>query len=472
MKSDDRIGRKLAEASAVPPAVRARMARDPAGIAPGAVSALQRFYTALRAQGRDFDCPPRACYDAAAQSEATLGTLLRALDRYAPELNLAEGRAARSAWYKRRGRQAKRELGRDPKPRSAAARPCQPARPPAVWPVAWHPAFARLHAESPRETTARRHVASLNRCAEELARRGIAPVLDRFRTLLLGVAFSEQDLSPRTVRNYLGAFVRLAQCLDVDEETLAGMRDAQAVWKARGARATKRRELVLEEFAEAGGSWRGSIDTAMELLRSCEDETGSWRADAELRRLQAAVSLLALNTCARTGDIASWRLGRHLRRRADGRWRLRYLSGKNRKKMLFSRLWPETDAALDAVLLGGRPARMLGTRYQMLDGLSWMRHGEEEVPAKYPSTLVKSLLSVSAHPLRTLAADVLRQLDPGESPRKAAVWLGHHDPRSQEEYTVAAQGRAASIAWSEARARHRSGCAVSRQGPVPVKGAP
>ncbi|MCB1314259.1 MAG: hypothetical protein KDK29_21210, partial [Sedimentitalea sp.] len=81
------------------------------------------------------DCPPRACYDQAAQSEPTLGTLLRSLERFAPEVNLAEGRLARKAWYRHRKGGAASV--------AAAVVPAGPPGPPAGWPPAWHPAHAR-----------------------------------------------------------------------------------------------------------------------------------------------------------------------------------------------------------------------------------------------------------------------------------------------------------------------------------------
>ncbi|WP_281969208.1 hypothetical protein [Roseovarius nanhaiticus] len=447
MSKPEKITAKLRAARAIPPAVRAAMAQTPGHIQPGAIDVMDRFYTTLRKHRQDHDCPPRTCFDQAAKSEPTLGTLLRALERFAPDLNLAEGRAARKAWYKRR-------KGASSKSATAANSAAQ-AEPSAQWPTAWHPAHTRLFAESPKVSTARRHVSSLNRCAQELTKLGLTPIPDRFRALILGEAFSAQGLSPRTVRNYLGAFVRLAQCLDADQGTLDGLTNIFEIWGARAARAPKHKDLKLDTFAENGGSWHGLLDTALDLCTGMDTARGSWRASDERARLQACVLLVALNTNARTGDIAAWRLGKELKRREDGSWSLRYLSIKTGKSVKFSRLWPETHAALDALLLTGRPDRMLTQRYGVLHGRSWMRHTYDPVPSKYPSELIKEIATISAHPLRTLSADVLRRMDTGESPRKIATWLGHHDPRSQEEYGVAATGRAQSDAWADERARIR-----------------
>jgi len=448
MPSSEHVLKKLRAARTIPPAVRAAMARVPADIEPGAIDVLERFYAALRARRRDHDCPPRACFDAAAASESTLATLLRALERYAPEMPLAEGRVARKAWYKRRKGAAR--------PRSRKTVSLAEAGPPKDWPALWHAAHARLVAESPRPSTAKRHIDSLNRCAQELAKLGLTPSPDRFRALLLGETFSAQGLSPRTVRNYLGSFLRLAQCLDADRQTRDGLADIFAVWQARAARAPKRKDLRLDAFAEEGGSWQGLLGQALDLCATHETGRTSWRAAEERSRLQAAVLLIALNTSARTGDIAAWRIGHELKRRDDGSWSLRYRSIKSGKPVKFGKLWPETHAALDAVLLAGRPERMLAERYATLEECSWMRHTRKPVPARYPSQLIKEIATLSAHPLRTLAADVLRRIDPGESPRKIATWLGHHDPRSQREYNLAGEGRAMSDAWSVEREAIRS----------------
>lgn len=449
MPRPEYIKSQLRVACAIPPTVRAAMSRTPESIEPGAITVMNRFYEVLRRHRQEHDCPPRACFDQAAKSEPTLGTLLRALERFAPDLNLAEGRVARKAWYRRRKRA--------PAKPAATANSATRAGPPAQWPLAWHPAHVRLFAESSKESTAKRHVSSLNRCAEELARLGLTPIPDRFRALVLGETFSAQGLSPRTVRNYLGAFVRLAQCLDADQGTLDGLSNILEIWVARAARAPKHKDLKLDTFAEGGGSWHGLLDEALDLCADIDAAGGSWRASDERARLQACVLLIALNTNARTGDIAAWRLGEELKRREDGSWSLRYLSIKKGYRVKFSRLWPETHAALDTLLLAGRPSRMLAQRYDKLQGCSWMRHTRKPVPAKYPSALIKEIATVSAHPLRTLAADVLRRIDPGKSPRKIATWLGHHDPRSQEDYTVAALGRAQSDTWGKDRAAIRKG---------------
>lgn len=448
MPRPENVVKKLRAARMIPPPVRAAMSRVPAEVEPGAIAVLERFYKALRAHRRDYDCPPRVCFDAAAASESTLAALLRMLEYFVPEMSLAEGRVARKAWYKRRKGTAR---SHSRKPVSLAE-----AGPPCYWPELWHPAYARLVAESPRESTAKRHIDSLNRCAQELAKLCLTPSPDRFRALLLGETFSAQGLSPRTVRNYLGSFLRLAQCLGADRETRDGLADIFAVWRARAARAPKRKDLRLDSFAEEGGSWHGLLREAMDLCAVHETGHTSWRAAEERSRLQSAVLLIGLNTNARTSDIAAWRIGNELKRREDGTWSLRYRSIKSGKSVKFGKLWPETHAALDTVLLAGRPERMLAERYAALDDCTWMRHTRKPVPAKYPSQLIKEITTLSSHPLRTLAADVLRRIDPGESPRKIAAWLGHHDLRSQEEYTHVGEGCAMSDGWAVEREAIRS----------------
>ena len=442
MAHPDRLRARLKTAKAIPGRIRTEMMANPGEVRPGAVDAVQRFFTELRTRRAPFDCPPRACFDAAARSEPTLATLLRTLERFAPEMCLAEGRAARQAWYRRRGG------ARHAAPQSPTG---GPAGPPAAWPPAWRPAHAALVASGCKPSTAKRYVDSLNRCAAELAALGIAPEVDRFRALLLGETYARQGLSPRTVRNYLGAFLRLAQLLEVAPSTLEGIENAWEAWRARAASAPKQRSLKIESWHEDGHSLEGAIATTTRLLAEIGDQTGSWRAEAERRRLAATTLIVALNTVPRTGDMARWRLDEELRREPDGLWSLAYIAQKTGNLISFSRLWPETSEALDLLLLGGRPARLLESRYADLKGRNWMRQTRDSVPARYPSQLIAELTGLSSHPLRTLAADILRLIDPQCGGDRAGALLGHRDVRSIEDYRALAEGRAAAATWAAYR---------------------
>jgi hypothetical protein len=74
---------------------------------------------------------------------------------------------------------------------------------------------------------------------------------------------------------------------------------------------------------------------------------------------------------------------------------------------------------------------------------------------KYASQLIKEALGLPSHDLRTLAADLLRMIDPATAPGKATDLLGHSDPDSQAEYQAAARGLVASRKWAEERDRLR-----------------
>lgn len=448
MPHPDRLRVKLAAANAIPGRVRAAMMADPGAVRPGAVDVLDRFYADLRARRTPSDCPPRATFDTAAGSEPTLATLLRTLEHFVPEMSLAEGREVRRAWYRKRGGAVRTPLTPDAVPEDA---------PPERWPVAWRPAHGKLLASGCTSSTVRRYIASLNRCAVELAALGVAPEVDRFRALLLGETFAARGLSPRTVRNYLGAFLRLAQLLDLDADTRDGIANAFETWQARAALAPKQRTLKLESWHESGHSLETAIATATDLLAQIKEQTGGWRADLERRRRAAIVLLVALNTVPRTGDMARWRLGEELRRDPDGLWSLSYIAQKTGSLVSFSRLWPETCAALDLLLLSGRPDRMLATRYTALKGCNWLRHGHAPVPSKYPSQLIGELTGLSSHPLRTLAADLLLEIDPATGAEAAGALLGHRDGRSVDAYRAAAEGRAAAATWATFRDRLRAG---------------
>jgi hypothetical protein len=56
-----------------------------------------RFFEILKRRGEPLDAPSRATFDLAATSESTLATLIRALERHAPQVCLAGGRECGSA---------------------------------------------------------------------------------------------------------------------------------------------------------------------------------------------------------------------------------------------------------------------------------------------------------------------------------------------------------------------------------------
>lgn len=103
--TQEKLRNKLQALAAIPPAVRAEMVRHADEVRPGAADALQRFYAAIRRLKASAICPPRACYDLAAKSEPTLATLLRALERFAPGMNLSEGRPGPGGLVSAAGRQ-------------------------------------------------------------------------------------------------------------------------------------------------------------------------------------------------------------------------------------------------------------------------------------------------------------------------------------------------------------------------------
>lgn len=170
---------------------------------------------------------------------------------------------------------------------------------------------------------------------------------------------------------------------------MGGLADILEIWVARASRTPKRKDLKLNTFAETGGSWHGLLDKALELCTGMVAAGGSWRASEERARLQATVLLIALNTNARTGDIAAWRLGEELKRRDDGSWSLRYLSIKNGYRVKFSKLWPETHAALDTLLLAGQPDRMANAltkpgQSPCLPGALWSADGADPLSGPLP----------------------------------------------------------------------------------------
>ena len=155
--------------------------------------------------------------------------------------------------------------------------------------------------------------------------------------------------------------------------------------------------------------------------------------------------------------MAAWRIGEELRREEDGLWSLAYVAQKTDALVSFSRLWSETSHALDQLILAGRPDEMLEERYAALKGRCWLRPASRHpVPSKYPSGLIHEVLGLSSHPLRTLAVDVLRVVDPETGAKRGGALLGHRDARSVEEYRALAEGRAMATVWAACRERLRA----------------
>lgn len=433
--TDSRLASLLA---AAPPEVRSRMLAQASRLEPGAAAVVGRFFAVIGERREPIDAPTRASFDIAARSEPTLGTLLRTLGRYAPEVGLAGGREAKKAWY-----------GRRPKP-PAKPRPAKRDRL-AIWPAAWHPYLAQIEAlrDEKSSQTVAKYLYWLDRCADGVSALGIEPRIDRWLAHNLLRHFRAAGLREITCKNYLTGLDVLARLADIPQRDRVGVREVLLHAERLARRQGKRKDRRLHELHDAGG-YAHVAETAG-ALREAAQGAPAWSSRAEKSRQTASVLAILINDPARCGDLSSWRLGRELVRRPDGSWTLEYRQRKNGKKRHVGELWPEVCELLDELVCAGRPLRFAQSRYEALIGCNWLTHEAEGRSPKWPSALVKRVIGNPAHDVRTLALDYLRQHDPAIAARIGRVHLGHRHERSQEDYRSLAEGVAASREWRKLR---------------------
>jgi len=88
--------------AAAPPAIRRAMLADRAALEPGAAAVVGRFFAVVAARGEPIAAPSADSFRAAAASEPTFRTLLRALERYAPAVSTAAAAGVKAEWVARR----------------------------------------------------------------------------------------------------------------------------------------------------------------------------------------------------------------------------------------------------------------------------------------------------------------------------------------------------------------------------------
>lgn len=428
--------------AAVPKPVRTRMLADADRLLPGAAAVVGRFFAVLAARHEPPDAPSRACFDAAAASEPTLRTLLVSLEAYAPEINLAGGREARKAWYARRpSNRPKRRTGLAPIPQTA----------PENWPAEWAALYPALVLAPIRETSLRRHIASINRCADALGGSDAAPDWSRYSAFCLLEAFEQAGHRPATISSYLGGLIALAKHGGVPADARAGLSEMQELAMTRARRIEKLKVARVEGLTDRGGY--AEIVRTLGVLRDSAANTSAARATAERQRRIAAILAIALNVPARTGDVATWQLGRDLIREPTGSWRLAWRQGKTGGTVDMGSLWPEVCAVLDDLVCAGRPSRFAQVCYGRLIGHNWLTHSAKPMPAKQPSLLVREVLGVPLHDIRTLCADFLRRSDPTTAANLVSTLLGHRTAVAGEAYRALATEDAAAVDWAAMRAK-------------------
>lgn len=456
----ERLGEQLA---AAPQAVRERMLADADALKPGAAAVVGRFFTVLAERGEPHSAPSRASFDRAARSEPTLHTLLVALERYAPEVNLAAGRESRRDWYRRRGWTG----SPPPSPLSRGARDED------GWPGPWRTLLPGFEAARPRlsNQSAQRYLASIARCARAVRDEGLDPRIDRWLGARLLAHFEAQGLAYRTAANYLVGLEALARYGGADETAIRGLADVVAEAKRRGDREGRAKDTRLHALHERGG-YAVLVETAARLRHEALG-LPAWSAAAERKLQGAAILALVVNAPARSGDLARWRLGEHLTREPFGVWRLAWRQGKTRTEQELGTLWPEVEDMLDHLLCRGRARRFAHHLYGALHGRNWLTHREEAPSPRWASALVKDAVGVPLHDVRTLAADYLRRHAPEDGAHVASTLLGHRDATSIAAYRALADGTAAARDWQAMRqgltASHGLRARADRGGNTPFR---
>ena len=181
----------------VPAPVRDRMMAARAELPPGAITAVARFFDVLADREEDPDLSSRTSFATACGNESALGLLLRMLECHAPEVCLAEGRGLRKAYYRARSSAAGK---------SGSARSRRRTEP-RNWPAHWVALLPALEEAPIGESTLRRHVASVNRCAALLPDMICPPRIGWLLGWELARTFRDEALRPSTIANYLGGLV-------------------------------------------------------------------------------------------------------------------------------------------------------------------------------------------------------------------------------------------------------------------------
>jgi len=431
--------------TALPANVRTAVLADRRNLKPGMVPVLKRFFVALRRRGEMPDAPSMAPFRAAAKSEATLYTLLRALTRYAPHVSTAEGYELRREYYRRvRGAHIDR-IKSSPSLQLSASQD---------WPETWRQMWPMLRAAPIRDTSKRRYHASICRCASvipqlELPHPAAAENPGYFFGVIAGEVFQRQGVSDRTVVTYLSGLEALMRHGNGDQhvrDALGAVRDHYAR-SSRGQPKAKTARVV-------GLVDRGGFEHLVSVIGDLSQDAKR-HADhtAKARRLRQAAAILAvaINKPSRSGDMGGWRLGNELRRDPLGTWRLDWTQEKTGMKTGAGELWPETGIILDELLLGGLPLRAANVKYRTAQGQNWLAHSMGCRPRKWISSIVREVIGVPLHDLRTLAADYMRWTSPEIAADVIQSHLGHGTRQAGFAYRALSESDAAAEAWQDIR---------------------
>lgn len=231
-----------ARLSHVPADIRAALMSHRAELPAGAIAVVDRFFAALGRAGAHPSAPPRAVFEEACGSEATLALLLRTLERHAPEVGLGAGRDLRREHYRRRpGGSACSGQGRR---RSPVA--------PRDWPADWTALLPGLMAAPIRASSRDQHVAAVNRCAALLPDLRCPPRLGWLLGWELSRHLVGRGVTARSSAVYLGGLVGLGRYGELEKDALDGLRAIQADMIRQGRRLPSASRAGSTTFMTAG----------------------------------------------------------------------------------------------------------------------------------------------------------------------------------------------------------------------------
>ena len=426
--------------ASVPASIRCDLLTKCDDLPPGAAAVVGRFFAAVKARREPEDAPSAACFRAAAASESTLATLLRTLNRHAPHVSTAAARAVREEWYVRRTPKA-------PAHRNTWSESTHVA----TWPPAWQALYPGLRRARIKDSSRRRYVNSISRCAQLVRQGGADECLTFYTAWCLTEAFTATDagIKPITISGYLHGLVALGRYGGAAEEDLDGLRYMRDILKDRAAMGEKRKIASIHGIMRQGGF--EYVARRIGEMREEADGLPDHTARKELLLQTIAICAIEINKPARTGDMARWTIGQDLRREADGAWHLHWEQEKTGRLTEAGELWLEIGETLDELILGGRPSRMIHLRYREVEGMNWLTLAEDARPSKWPSERVNTAIGVPSHDLRTLAADYLRRFDPERAADLIAAHLGHASQEAGESYRALCEGDAAARTWHRDR---------------------
>ena len=425
----------------VPASIRHDMIENRESLAPGAAAVIGRFFSIIKVRHEPIEAPGAESFRAAASSESTLGTLLRTLDRYAPDVSTAAARQVRAEWYSRRSGKAPAQSQRAPSEEAFIA----------SWPPSWQAMYPFLRQAQIKVSSRNRYVASISRCAQIVNAGGADECLTFYTAYCLGEAFKagEADIRPVTIANYLEGLIALGKVGGVSAEDLDGMRYMREAFRDEAKFGEKLKVARINGLMRKGG-FEYIAEVIGDLLVDA-DLLPDHSARKELLLQTVACCAVDMNKPARTGDMSRWSIGSDLRREKDGSWHLVWNQGKTGRTTEAGELWPEIGEILDELILCGRPNRLIHMRYREIVGKNWLTLSDAARPAKWPSERIKSAVGGPSHDLRTLAADYMRRHDPEIAARVIATHLGHATLEAGDEYSIECKSEAAVRAWQKDR---------------------